>query len=95
MASLPLLAPAPKARFRGLIVLLFLGYVLLSLLVVEQGRVIASQRSLIKDLFSDSMQLSAMKARAARDGQQQAAPLQNKAGGPKVRRPPAMFSAPL
>jgi len=71
MASISLSLPSPKARFtlrRGLILLLFLGYVLMSLLVVEQGRVIASQRNLIKDLFSDSLQLSAMK-RAARDRQ--------------------------
>jgi hypothetical protein len=46
-----------------LIVLFLISYGLMSLLVVEQGRTIESQRSLIRDLFNDSTQLSAMKLR--------------------------------
>jgi hypothetical protein len=44
-----------------LIVLFLISYGLMSMLVVEQGRTIESQRALIHDLFSDSSQLTAMK----------------------------------
>jgi hypothetical protein len=37
---------------------------MLTLLVVEQQRVIDAQRGLIKDLFQDSLELTAMKFRA-------------------------------
>jgi hypothetical protein len=40
--------------------------VLLLLLVFEQDRVIASQRTLIRQLFHDSVELTATKAREAR-----------------------------
>jgi hypothetical protein len=46
-----------------LVVLFLISYGLLSLLVVEQGRIIESQRGLIHDLFNDSTELSAMKAK--------------------------------
>jgi hypothetical protein len=44
-----------------LIVLFLVSYGLMALLVVEQGRTIDSQRNLIRQLFSDSTELSAMK----------------------------------
>ncbi len=44
-----------------LIVLFLISYGLMSMLVVEQGRTIESQRALIHDLFNDSSQLTAMK----------------------------------
>ncbi|MBI2677501.1 MAG: hypothetical protein HYX28_01825 [Candidatus Koribacter versatilis] len=37
------------------------AYLLLALLVIEQGRIIESQRLLIRALFSDSLQLNAMR----------------------------------
>lgn len=37
------------------------AYLMLSLLVIEQSRVIDSQRTLIRALFSDSLQLNAMR----------------------------------
>ena len=46
-----------------LIVLFLISYGLMSMLVVEQGRTIETQRGLIHDLLSDSTQLSAMKAK--------------------------------
>jgi hypothetical protein len=44
-----------------LVVLFLVSYGLLTMLVVEQGRTIQSQRNLIQLLFSDSTQLSALK----------------------------------
>lgn len=44
-----------------LTVLFLVAYSIMTLLIVEQGNTIESQRLLIKQLFSDSAQLSAMK----------------------------------
>ena len=43
-----------------LIVLFLVSYSLLTMLVVEQGRTIDSQRSLIQMLFSDSVELTGL-----------------------------------
>jgi hypothetical protein len=48
-----------------LTILFLVSYGLLTMLVVEQGRTIDSQRSLIHLLFGDSVQLSGIKGRAA------------------------------
>ena len=54
--------PKPRNTLLPLLVVLFLvSYGLLALLVVEQGRTIDSQRFLIRELFKDSSQLTAMK----------------------------------
>src|SRR5260370_36164818 len=50
-----------------LTVLFLFSYGLMTLLIVEQGTTIQSQRALIRELLSDSMQLSAMKGKAVRD----------------------------
>ncbi|MFZ0480623.1 MAG: hypothetical protein WAL71_15900 [Terriglobales bacterium] len=50
-----------------LIVLFVISYAILTLLVVEQGRVIESQRSLIREMLKDSNQLAALKGKMARD----------------------------
>ncbi len=47
-----------------LTILFLVSYGLLTMLVVEQGRTIDSQRSLIHLLFSDSVQLSSIKGKA-------------------------------
>jgi hypothetical protein len=47
-----------------LVVLFVISYTLMVLLVVEQNSTITNQRWLIKQLFSDSSELSAMKAKA-------------------------------
>ncbi len=44
-----------------LVVVLLVAYLFLSLLVVEQGRTIENQKSLIRQLFSDSLQLNAVR----------------------------------
>jgi hypothetical protein len=60
----------PKLTLLPLLVVLFLiSYGLMAMLVVEQGRTIDTQKYLIRELFSDSTQLTALKGHAA---QQQA-----------------------
>ena len=41
--------------------------ILMSLLIVEQGRIIDSQRTLIHQLFRDSLELNAMKVQRVND----------------------------
>jgi hypothetical protein len=48
-----------------LIVLFLVSYAILTLLVVEQGRTIESQRSLLSELLKDSTQLAALKGKLA------------------------------
>ncbi len=45
-----------------LVVLFVICYSMMTMLIVEQGRTIESQRSLIHQLFSDSTELSHLKA---------------------------------
>jgi hypothetical protein len=54
-------------RKNGLSMVFLFLYVLLALLVIEQGRTIESQKQLIRTLFHDSQQLSAMKMREAQE----------------------------
>ena len=59
------LTPKPKHSMLPLLIVLFLvSYGLMALLVVEQGQTIDAQRNLIRQLFSDSTELSAMKGHA-------------------------------
>jgi len=56
----------PKRSLLPVLVVLFLvSYGLMSLLVVEQGRTIDNQRSLIQSLLDDSNQLSQLKGKAS------------------------------
>ncbi len=52
-----------------LTVLFLISYGLMTMLIVEQGRTIESQRALIRELFRDSTELSAIK-KAAQDSAQ-------------------------
>jgi len=55
----------PKYTLVPLLTVLFLiSYGLMTLLIVEQGRTIDSQRYLIRQLFSDSTQLTALQGKA-------------------------------
>jgi cytoskeletal protein RodZ len=58
-------APAAVSKKRGwlplLTVLFLISYALMTMLIVEQGRTIESQRALIRELFRDSTELSAVK----------------------------------
>jgi hypothetical protein len=56
----------PKRTMLPVLVVLFIiSYGLLTMLVVEQGRTIETQRSLIHDLFSDSGELFSLKSKLA------------------------------
>jgi hypothetical protein len=46
---------------RGLAIVLAAGFLMMSALVVEQGKVIQDQRDMIRILFADSVQLTAMR----------------------------------
>ncbi len=68
----------PKHSMLPLLVALFIiSYGILTMLVVEQGRTIQSQRGLIMDLFNDSNELIHLKGKLAQEQQHAAA----KSGG--------------
>jgi len=50
-----------------LTILFLISYGLMTMLIVEQGRTIESQRALIRELFRDSKELSAVKMKAAQE----------------------------
>jgi len=50
-----------------LVVLFVFSYAILTLLVVEQGRTIESQRFLIREMVKDSSQLAELKGKIARE----------------------------
>ena len=75
-----------------LTVLFLISYGLMTLLIVEQGATIANQRALIRDLFRDSAELSAIKgkaagANAARRSGQMKAPKDSLTQDPAVQPP--------
>lgn len=82
-----------------LTILFLVSYGLLTMLVVEQGRTIDSQRNLIHLLFSDSVQLSGMKgkaiqklqndAQARTQAQKKLVPAQPTPSDPQVKPPSA------
>jgi hypothetical protein len=66
--------PAKKRGWLPLLTVLFLiSYALMTMLIVEQGSTIESQRALIRELFRDSTELTTMKLKAqqAAAGEQQ------------------------
>jgi len=81
--------PKPKHTWLPLLTILFLvSYGLMTMLIVEQGHTIDAQRNLIRQLFSDSTELTSMKGnanaqkqKALTEGHPQAPP-QNPAGQP-------------
>ncbi len=60
-------AERPSGMLPILVVLFAFSYVILTLLVVEQGRTIESQRGLIREMLIDSNQLAALRSKVARD----------------------------
>jgi hypothetical protein len=82
-AAVPAAAPvdAPVARKKHgwlplLSVLFLISYGLMTMLIVEQGETIESQRALIRELFRDSRELSAVRMKAQADAQQAAGKVQ-------------------
>jgi hypothetical protein len=82
-----------------LTILFIVSYGLLTMLVVEQGRTIDSQRNLIQMLFSDSVELTGMKGKATQkqqaesqaraQAQKKLPPGQNAPRDPQMVSPPA------
>jgi hypothetical protein len=75
--TVPQALPEPRPKRKHsllpvLIVLFLVSYGLMALLAVEQDRTIASQRSLITSLFSDSTELSSLKGKITNKQQAQA-----------------------
>lgn len=61
--------PKPtRATLLPLLIVLFLAsYGILTMLVVEQGRTIESQRGLLREMLKDSAQLATLKSKMARE----------------------------
>jgi len=60
-------APKKRGWLPLLTVLFLISYGLMTMLIVEQGSTIESQRALIRELFRDSTELTATKMKAQRD----------------------------
>lgn len=66
-AEVPLIETVARKKHGWLpilTVLFLISYGLMTMLIVEQGQTIDSQRALIRELFGDSRELSAMKLKA-------------------------------
>jgi hypothetical protein len=61
------IAPKKRGWLPLLTVLFLISYGLMTMLIVEQGRTIESQRALIRELFRDSKELSAVRMKAAQE----------------------------
>jgi hypothetical protein len=67
-------APKKKHSLLPVLTVLFLvSYGLMTMLIVEQGSTIDSQRALIRELFRDSTELTAVKIKAQREHAQASA----------------------
>lgn len=102
----PIDAPLPRKK-RGLLplltILFCISYGLMTMLIVEQGSTIESQRALIRELFRDSSELSASKMKALKDkraaapsakGQNQAPSTQNPSTQDHSNQTPSSQAAP-
>ena len=75
-----------------LTVLFLISYGLMTMLIVEQGQTIESQRVLIRELFRDSKELSSIKMLAQQQGQSPSATTQPPAMQiPSAQRPSAQY----
>lgn len=80
--------PGKKYGWLPLLTVLFLiSYGLMTMLIVEQGQTIESQRALIRELFRDSTELSAVKMKAQEERNQTQALAQNSSQNPSTQVP--------
>lgn len=86
----PIDAP-PQRKKRGLLplltVLFCFSYGLMTMLIVEQGSTIESQRALIQELFRDSSELSASKMKALKDKRAAASSAKTQNQTPSTQNP--------
>ena len=96
LPTVPAINAPASSKKRGwlpvLTALFLVSYGLMTMLIVEQGRTIESQRVLIRELFRDSAELSATKAKAREEAQSlsaqtQAPEIQN----PASQNPPSQY----
>jgi hypothetical protein len=84
----PVEVPKKKRTLLPLLTVLFLfSYVLMTLLIVQQGSVIQSQGNLIKVLMRDSKELWTAKGKAIGDKQMAEAQAQSRAHSPAANTP--------
>jgi len=76
-------APKKRGWLPLLTVLFLISYGLMTMLIVEQGATIESQRALIRELFRDSTELSAMKKAQQQDAT--VADVQHRAQSPSAK----------
>lgn len=69
--AVPAATPKKRSWLPVLTVLFMISYGLMTMLIVEQGQTIESQRALIRELFRDSTELSAVKMKAHEQQQSQ------------------------
>lgn len=85
------MSEAEPARKRGwlpiLVVLFLISYGLMTMLIVEQGRTIESQRVIIHELLNDSTELSAVRAKALQESHAQAVDPQIAPKNPSSQKP--------
>jgi hypothetical protein len=85
---MPIAVPKKKRSLLPVLTVLFLfSYGLMTLLIVEQGSVIQSQRNLIKVLLRDSTELWAAKGKATSDKQMARAQAQSRGQAPSSQTP--------
>jgi cytoskeletal protein RodZ len=82
----------PKQQLLPLLVVLFLiSYGLLTFLVVEQARTITNQRSLIQQLFQDSVELTSLKGKTL---QRRSRPVPPSKAKPQAQTPSSQNQTP-
>ena len=83
--------PRKKHGWLPLLTVLFMiSYGLMTMLIVEQGQTIESQRALIRELFRDSSELSAVKMKAVEEHNHALASAQNPSSqNPSTQAPSA------
>ena len=80
--------PRKKKGWLPLLTVLFLiSYGLMTLLIIEQGQTIESQRALIRELFRDSTELSAVKMKAQQEERAQALAQNPSSQNPSTQAP--------
>ena len=77
-------APKKRGWLPLLTVLFLISYGIMTLLIVEQGETIESQRALIRELFRDSSELNAVKMQMNKDN---AAAAKNHSQAPAAKAP--------
>lgn len=79
--------PKKRGWLPLLTVLFLISYGLMTMLIVEQGQTIESQRALIRELFRDSTELSAVKMKAQEERRVQALAQNPSSQNPSTQTP--------